>query len=93
MSSIHRLIPLLLPLCTLTACATAPSPVARSGDGARPVASSVHVTGSRIPVPAGDFAGSPASISVQQVVTQRDITLTGQSDLGAALRQLVPALN
>jgi hypothetical protein len=95
MPSIHRFIPLLVPLCALTACATAPSPFARNADDARPVASAVHahVTGSRIPVPAGDAAGPPASNSVQQVVTQRDIRLTGQTDLAAALRQLVPALN
>jgi hypothetical protein len=83
MFSLHRCLPVLLGLC-LAACATA-----------RPMPHVAHayVTGSRIPLPVDDSAGVPAPISVQQVATQRDIELTGQTNLADALRQLVPALH
>jgi hypothetical protein len=94
MFSIHRFVPVLVALYALTACATAPSRFTRHIDTTQRVAPPVdaYVTGSRIPVPADESAGAPASNSAQQVVTQQEITLTGQSNLGAALRQLVPTL-
>jgi hypothetical protein len=88
MSSLHRFIPVLITLYTMAGCASAPAPIERDVDKAQPVDRPVHVTGSRIPVPAGE----PTSNAAQQVVTQHDIALTGLTNLGAALRFLVPPL-
>jgi hypothetical protein len=95
MPSIHRLVPLLVALYTLTACTTAPAQRMRHVDTAPPIAPSAHVyvTGSRIPIPSDDYAATLVPNSARLVVSRRDISLTGQSSLGAALRQLVPALN
>jgi hypothetical protein len=95
MSFLYRFMPVLAALCTVTGCASAPSQLGRDADAAQPIARPVraYVTGSRIPVPVDDSAAVPASNSVQQVVTQRDITLTGQTSLAVALRRLVPTLH
>jgi outer membrane receptor for Fe3+-dicitrate len=37
--------------------------------------------------------GLPEANPAQQVVSQDDLERTGQTDVGAALRQLVPALD
>jgi hypothetical protein len=71
--------PMLLLLCALTACTAAPPLVGTTAAPAPRV-----VTGSLIASPLPDPA--------LQVVTPDDITHTGRTDLGAALRQLVPSL-
>jgi len=72
---------MLLALCTLTACTAGPPRTEMGTSSASPV----HVTGSMIAVP-------PEPNPALQVVTPDDITHTGRTDLGAALRQLVPSL-
>jgi hypothetical protein len=93
--SFLRSMPALAVLCTVTGCASAPPQLGRDPETALQTAHPVrvYVTGSRIPVPVDDSAAVPTSNSVQQVVTQRDITLTGQTSLAVALRQLVPTLH
>jgi len=90
--------PTLLVLSTLTACASTPPQAGRSVPSAVPAAAGsasatqVHVTGSRIAVPVDSRTGLPVANPAQQVVTQDDMLRTGKTDVGAALRQLVPAL-
>jgi hypothetical protein len=69
---------MLLVLCTLTACTAAPPRTATSS------APRVYVTGSLIAAP----GPNPAL----QVVTQDDLVQTGETQLGPALRMLVPSL-
>jgi hypothetical protein len=85
----------LLALCSLVGCTATRSQRAEIANVALPIAPAAHayVTGSRIPVPMDTSARTPPTVSVQQVIPQRDIELTGQSDLGDALRQLVPELH
>jgi hypothetical protein len=88
MSTHRALTPMLLVLCTLTAC-TATPPRTATGTG---TASRVYVTGSAIAVPGDSVAGRPGLNPALQVVTEDQIMLTGQRELGAAVRQLVPSL-
>jgi hypothetical protein len=74
--------PTLLVLCALTACASTP-----------PAQSRANVTGSRIAVPVDSQTGLPEANPALQVVSQDQIRLTGQTDVGTALRMLVPALH
>jgi hypothetical protein len=94
MSTHYSWMPTLLVVCALTACASTPTQTGRpaaSGPG-RADASKAYVTGSRIAVPVDSRTGLPVANPAQQVVTQDDILRTGKTDVGAALRQLVPAL-
>lgn len=78
--------PAVLMLCAVAACT----------NGVRPAAapSKVYVTGSRLPVPVDSRTGLPKPDPSVQVVTQEQIETTGRTgDLGAALRQLVPAIH
>jgi hypothetical protein len=76
--STHRVWTLMLLLCTLAACRAAPP---RTGTASAPRA---YVTGSLIAAP----GPNPAL----QVVTRDDITQTGHTELGPAIRELVPSL-
>jgi hypothetical protein len=81
--------PALLILCAVAGCTSIVRPAAVPS-GAVP--SKAYVTGSRLPVPADRRTGLPAADPSLQVVTHEQIELTGRTDLGAALRQLVPAI-
>jgi hypothetical protein len=77
----------------LAACAS-PTPRASTlapGAGVSP--QMVHVTGSQIAVPVDPHTGRPQTASPLQIVSQDDLRNTGYVDVGAALRQLVPALH
>jgi hypothetical protein len=78
MSTDRALTSMLLLLCTLTACSAAPP---RTGTASAPRA---YVTGSLI--------AAPGPNPTLQVVTQDDITQTGHTELGPAMRELVPSL-
>jgi len=84
----------LLVLCAVAGCTAAPAPkdrpVATAMSAAVPTKS--YVTGSRLAVPMDPRTGLPEADPSLQVVTQQQIELTGQTNLGAALRQLVPAI-
>jgi hypothetical protein len=53
----------------------------------------VHVTGSQIAVPVDPHTGRPQTAAPLQIVSQDDLRNTGYTDVGSALRQLVPALH
>jgi len=78
--------PMLLVLCTLTACTATPARIGTTS------ASRVYVTGSLIAAPVDSRTGLREPNPALQVVTQDEIMLTGRTDLGAALRLLVPSL-
>ncbi|HEX2789613.1 MAG TPA: hypothetical protein VHN17_04230 [Steroidobacteraceae bacterium] len=85
MFTCHHCIPGLLVLSALTACSSGPP---KSG----PVgASSTYVTGSHIAVPVDARTGAPDANPGEQQVSSLDIARTGQTDVAAALRLLVPA--
>jgi hypothetical protein len=77
----------------LAACAS-PSP--RAAAVASATAASprlVHVTGSQIAVPVDPRSGRPQTALPMQTVSQDDLRNTGYTDVGSALRQLVPSLH
>jgi hypothetical protein len=88
----------LLVLCSVIGCTSAPAQKDRPLATAMPavpstaVPSSAYVTGSHLPVPVDSRTGLPQADPSLQVVTQQQLELTGQTNLGAALRELVPAI-
>jgi hypothetical protein len=87
MSAHYRWIAALLAISAVTACAaTAPSGATRATQPA-------NVTGTRIAPPAAPDGSQAQTAAPTQVVTQSDIQTTGHDNLGAALRELVPALH
>jgi hypothetical protein len=92
MSTKNRWVALLLALSALTACAA--TPPAGSAGAARRAASPqrVYVTGSRVAVPVDPHTGLPQTASALQIVSGDDLRSTGQLDVAAALRMLVPAI-
>lgn len=86
--------PTLLALCALTACTSTPPQTGRpaASTAGTPCASRADVTGSRIAVPVDSRTGLPEANPALQVVSQDEIMRTGQTDVGAALRLLVPDL-
>ena len=80
----------------LAACASPSSPGARGGaPPAAPSASpqQVYVTGSRVAVPVDPHTGLPQSAAPVQIISQDQLSRSGYTQLGAALRTLVPALH
>ena len=76
---IHRILtPVLLLLCTLTACTATPPRMATTS------APRVYVTGS--------LTASPGPNPALQVVTEDDLMLTGRMQMGPAVRMLVPSI-
>ena len=75
---------MLLILCAVAGCTS----LVRSN--APP--SKTYVTGSLLSVPVDPRTGLPQADPSLQVVTHEQIELSGRTDLGAALRQLVPAI-
>jgi hypothetical protein len=84
----------LLVVCAVAACASSPAlqdrPVATTTPAA--VRSNPYVTGSRLAVPVDSRTGLPEADPSLQVVTREQIGLTGQTNLGAALRQQLTAI-
>ena len=95
MSNHYLWMPTLLVLSAVTACTSTPPQTGRPVASAPSTASApkAYVTGSRIAVPVDARMGLPEANPAQQVVSQDDLERTGQTDVGAALRQLVPALD
>jgi len=86
---------ILFPIMTLAllGCASTPNPqVAQTSTAGR--APTVLVTGSRIPVAVNPQTGLPRPDPTLQTVSNQDILQTGRvSDVGAALRELVPVVH
>jgi hypothetical protein len=77
--STHRVLtPVLLLVCTLTACTATPPRTATTS------APRVYVTGS--------LTASPGPNPALQVVTEDDLMLTGRMQMGPAVRMLVPSI-
>jgi hypothetical protein len=79
----------LLVVCAVAGCASLPA------QNDRPVAearSNPYVTGSRLAVPMDNRTGLPEADPSLQVVTREQIGLTGQTNVGAALRQVLTAI-
>jgi hypothetical protein len=77
----------------LAACA---SPAPRAPAVAPATAASpqlARVTGSLIAVPVDPHTGRPQTASPMQIVSQDDLRNSGHTDLGSALRELVPSLH
>ena len=92
----RRWITAVLASAAVAACATPSSPAARGGaPAAAPSASPqwAYVTGSRFAVPVDPHSGLPQTASPMQIVSQDQLSRTGYTQLGAALRALVPALH
>jgi hypothetical protein len=89
MAIYHRWIAALLVSSVLTACASTPS----TGAGAAAPPQQAYVTGSHVALPVDPNTGLPETASPLQIVTQDDLNRSGQINLGAALRDLVPALH
>jgi hypothetical protein len=77
----------LLSLLALSACASAPA-VRSAAPPQR-----TYVTGSRAAVPVDPRTGAPQTASPLQIVSADELRSTGQIDLAAALRMLVPAIH
>jgi hypothetical protein len=93
MAIYHRWIAALLVSSVLTACAsTASSGPGAAASTATPPAQRAYVTGSHIALPVDPHTGLAETASPLQIVTQDDLNRSGQTNLGAALRDLVPAL-
>jgi hypothetical protein len=93
MATYHRWIAALLVSSVLTACASTPTPgPGAAASAATPPPQRAYVTGSHIALPVDPHTGLPETASPLQIVTQDDLNRSGQINLGAALRQLVPAL-
>jgi len=82
----------LLVICAVAGCTSAPAQKDVGSATTVAVPSKAYVTGSRVPVPVDPRTGLPEANPSLQVVTRDQIELTGRADLGAALRQLVPAI-
>jgi hypothetical protein len=94
MAIYHQWVAALLVSSVLTACASTPTPGAgAAASAATPPPQRVYVTGSHIEVPVDPNTGVPQTASPLQIVTQDDLNRSGQINLGAALRELVPALH
>jgi hypothetical protein len=96
MAIYHRSIAVLLVCCALVACASTASPGARAVNPAAadtPSSQPVYVTGSRIAQPVDPKTGLPQTTWPIQFVSQDDLGRTGRTDLGSALRNLVPQLH
>lgn len=91
MSTKRRWIAALLALSALTACAASAPHAARAVTAAP--AQRVYVTGSHIAQPADPRTGLPEPGAPAQTVTHDDLDLSGQTDVGAALRQLLPVMH
>ncbi len=84
---------MLLAWSLLSACATTAPTGARSTAPAAVPAKQVYVTGSHVAVPVDPRTGLPQTALPTQTVTRDQLDMTGQVDVGAALRQLVPELH
>jgi hypothetical protein len=94
MAIYHRWIAALLVSSVLMACASTPTPGAgAAASAATPPPQRVFVTGSHVALPVDPNTGVPETASPLQIVTQDDLNRSGQVNLGAALRELVPALH
>jgi hypothetical protein len=93
MAIYHRWIAALLVSSVLAACASTPAPGAGATASAATPPQRAYVTGSRVAVPVDPHTGLPETASPLQIVTQDDLNRSGQTNLGAALRELVPALH
>jgi len=91
MSTDHRWIALLLASSLLSACVSTGPSAARSM--AAPPAQHAYVTGSHIALPVDPQTGLPQTASPTQTVSRDDLNMTGQIDVGSALRRLVPELH
>jgi hypothetical protein len=93
MATYQRWIAALLVSSVLTACASTPTPgPGASVSLATPAPQRAYVTGSHVALPVDPHTGLPESASPLQIVTHDDLDRSGQTNLGAALRELVPAL-
>jgi len=93
MATYHRWVAALLVSSVLTACASTPTPgPGPAASAATPASQRAYVTGSRIALPVDPHTGLPDSASPLQVVSQDDLYRSGRTNLGAALRDLVPAV-
>ena len=94
MAIYHRWIAALLVSSVLTACASTPSPdPGAAASAATPPPQRAYVTGSHVALPVDPNTGLPETASPLQIVTQDDLNRSGQTNLSAALRELVPALH
>ncbi|MFI4866851.1 MAG: hypothetical protein ACHQDB_07060 [Steroidobacterales bacterium] len=77
----------------LTACASTPTPGPGAVASVATPPQTAYVTGSHVALPVDPNTGLPETASPLQIVTQDDLNRSGQTTLGAALRELVPALH